>query len=123
MSPHEEPILTSADVVNRIRSEIESPSGAQPNSAVAARVAWIRALQRDFRIEPLGGRLLPVKRLVHWFVASTFDRQAKVVEALLDIVRDIGEENEQLRAEIQQLRAEQKELRRTTLDDRKVGNR
>ncbi len=121
MSPHEEPTVTSAEVVNRIRSEIEAPSGAQPDSAVAVRVARVRGMQRDLRVEPLGGRLLPVKRLVHWFVASTFDRQAKVVEALLDLVRDIGEENEQLRAEVRQLQAELNEQRRTAGNSRESG--
>ena len=113
MSPYEEPILTSTEVLNRVRSEIDAPSSAQAGSAVAARVARIRAMQRDYRIEPLGGRLLPVKRLAHWFVASTFDRQAKVVEALFDLVRDVGDETEQLRTEVRQLKTEMDELRST----------
>ena len=113
MSPNEKPTVTSAEVLNRIRSEIEAPSSAQTGSAVAARVARIRAMQRDYRIEPLGGRLLPVKRLMHWFVASTFDRQAKVVEALFDLVRDVGDETEQLQTEVRRLKIEMAELRRT----------
>jgi len=122
MSLHEEPSVTSAEVLNRIRSEIDAPSVAPPDSTVAARVARIHGMQRDLRIEPLGGRLMPVKRLVHWFVASTFDRQAKVVEALLDVVRDIGEENEQLRTETERLQNELRELHRTAGNDREPGN-
>jgi len=106
MSPHNKPVVTAPEVVSHIKSEIASPSRRQTRSSVASRVARIRSMQRDLRIEPLGGRLVPVKRLVHWFVASTFDRQAKVVEALLDLVRDIGEENEELRTQVRQLRQE-----------------
>jgi len=111
MSQHDKPTMSSADVLNRIRDEIEAPSVVHPDSDVAARVARIRSMQRDLRIEPLGGRLLPVKRMVYWFVASTFDRQAKVVEALLDLVRDVGAENEQQRAEVRHLRAAIDDLR------------
>jgi hypothetical protein len=110
MSPHEKPTLTSADVVKRIRSEIATSSGERTESGVGSRVAWIRALQRDFRVEPLGGRLLPVKRFLYWFVASAFDRQAKVVEALLDVVRDLSEETDQLRNEVAHLRVAAGEL-------------
>ncbi len=106
MSPHEKHAVTSEDVISRIKSEIASPSRGQTTSSVASRIARIRSMQRDLRIEPLGGRLLPVKKLVHWFVASTFDRQAKVIEALLDVVRDIGEENEQLRGQLRRLMPE-----------------
>jgi len=116
MSPHEKLALTSADVVKRIRSEIATSSGEPTESGVGSRVAWIRALQRDFRVEPLGGRLLPVKRVLYWFVASAFDRQAKVVEALLDLVREITDENGQLRAEIRQLKSEIGDPRRSTDD-------
>ena len=77
MSPHEEPTVTSAEVLNRIRSEIEAPANAPAGSAIAARMARIQAMQRDYRVEPLGGRLLPIKKIFHWFVASTFDRQAR----------------------------------------------
>lgn len=114
MSSHEKPAVTSADVVKRIRSEIAAPSGANTVSTVGSRVAWIRALQRDFRVEPLGGRLVPIKRLVYWFSASAFDRQAKVVEALLDLVREIAEENEQLTAELRTLQSQYEEMCRTS---------
>jgi hypothetical protein len=113
MNPHEKPTVTSAEVVNRIRGEIEAPSGAQTDSTLTARVSRIRGLQRDLRIEPLGGRLLSFKRLVHWFVASAFDRQAKVVEALLDLVSDVCEETEQRRDEVRQMRRELDEFQRS----------
>ncbi len=118
MSSHEKPTVTSAEVLNRIRSEIASPSGTYADSTIVARVARIRSMQRDLRIEPLGGRLLPVKKLVYWFVASAFDRQAKVIEALLDVVRDMGEENQQLHGEVRRL---EKEMAEQWRDEGKSG--
>jgi len=112
MSTHDKPRVTSEEVLNRIRIEIEAPHGSRPDSAISARVARIRDLQREFRVEQLGGRLLPIKRIFHWFVASTFDRQAKVIEELLNLVRDLGDEIEHLRIEVRQLRMEMDERRR-----------
>ena len=68
-------------------------------------LARVREQQRSFRAEPVGGRLLPLKRLVHWFVASTFDRQAKVVEALLPALEAMRAELVALRREVAELRA------------------
>lgn len=123
MSQHGSPTMSSADVLNRIRSEIQMPSAGQPDSNLAARMARIRNMQRDLRIEPLGGRLLPVKKLVYWFVASAFDRQAKVIEALLDVVRDVGEENELLRSEVLRLQMEPENLRSAAENDGEGGDR
>ena len=121
MSPQEKPILTSADVLNRLRIEIKAPANDRTETAVGDRIERIQAMQRDFRIEPIGGRLLPIKRLVYWFVASSFDRQAKVIEALLDLVRDIGEEATYLRAEVRHLQVELKNHRQRAEDDQVGG--
>jgi hypothetical protein len=69
-------------------------------------IGRLRRAQADFRREPLGGRLLPVKRLVHWFSASAFDRQAKVVERLIEVT-------DSLRSRVEYL--EGKEPNRTSL--------
>ncbi len=76
--------LSVANVVAAIDREL---AGA-PAEAVPPRprpgLAPIREAQHRFRAEPVGGRLARLKRLVYWFTASAFDRQAKVVEALID---------------------------------------
>jgi len=103
MMVHKRPTLSSDKVLSRIRAEIETPARAPTDSAFAARMARIQAMQRDFRVEPLGGRLLPMKRFFHWFIASAFDRQAKVVESLLTVVEDLANEVQRLGREVSRL--------------------
>ncbi len=98
--------VTAAEVVTRIQSEIEVPAANERSTPFAERMAHVQALQRHYRNEPIGGRLIGVKRIFAWFSASTFDRQAKVVEALLDLVDDLGAEIERQRFEIDRLQAE-----------------
>ncbi len=86
--------LTAPEVLSRIRTELElTVTEASP---IERRLAQIRSMQREYREQPVGGRLLPVKRLVYWFTASAFDRQAKVVEALLGLIEDLAAENHRL---------------------------
>lgn len=83
--------LSVPDVLNRVRAELDL---AQPSvSPFERRLARIRSMQREFREQPVGGRFVSVKRLVYWFTASAFDRQAKVVEALLETVEELAEQN------------------------------
>ena len=121
MSPQEEKKLTSADVLNRVRIEIEAPAIGHSENSFDDRMARIQALQHDFRVEPIGGRLLPIKRLMYWFIASAFDRQAKVVEALLDLIQDIGDEVAYLRAEVRRLQEELTNQRHGSEDDQEGG--
>lgn len=121
MSPQEVKELTSADVLNRVRIEIEAPAIGHSENSFDERMARIQALQHDFRVEPIGGRLLPIKRLMYWFVASAFDRQAKVVEALLDLVQDIGDEVAYLRAEVRRLQEELTNQRQGSEDGQEGG--
>lgn len=86
--------LSASDVIDRICEELEAPTPA--GSPFDRRISTIRALQRTFREEPVGGRLKPLKRAAYWFTASAFDRQAKVVEALIEIVEELGRENQSL---------------------------
>ena len=91
-----EPSLNADVVVEAIREELVAPSEASspPTSAddsqetprdsfLLAELRRLTAAQRAFREAPVGGRLVGLKRMAHWFVASAFDRQAKVVEGLL----------------------------------------
>jgi predicted O-methyltransferase YrrM len=94
MNPKTGPEVSVADVLDRIRLEITRPASGAAGSSPSAKVTRVRALQREFRREPVGGRLLPLKKVLYWFVASSFDRQAKVVEALLDVVDDLALEVE-----------------------------
>jgi hypothetical protein len=86
--------LTVEDVVRRVQVELdhEIPTG----SPLERRIARVRAMQREFREQPIGGRLLPLKRVLYWFTASAFDRQSKVLEALLELVEELAEENRRL---------------------------
>ncbi len=52
-------------------------------------------MQDEFRAEPVGGRLLFLKKTIYWFMASTVDRQAKVIDALFDAVDELAGEVEQ----------------------------
>lgn len=103
---------TVSDVLTAVREELADRASMArretPETEDPARLALdlARSLQGSFRAEPVGGRLLPLKRVVHWFVASAFDRQAKVVEAMLPAL-------EAMRAELIALRREVAELRRS----------
>jgi len=82
------PRLTVDQVVKAIESELAEATAASPQVAAGpprgADLAKLRELERRFRADPVGGRLRPLKRIAFWFVASAFDRQAKVLEALFD---------------------------------------
>jgi len=104
---------TVENVLTAVRLELAERPAMRParelNGTDPARQAFERArsLQRSFRSEPIGGRLVPLKRIVHWFVASAFDRQARVIEALLPAL-------DEMQSEIVALRREVAELRRRT---------
>jgi hypothetical protein len=98
--------VTAAGVVARIQSEIAEPSETGLASPFAERMAHLQLMQREFRRDPVGGRLVGLKKLFAWFSASTFDRQAKVIEALLDLVEDLGAELDRQQREINRLGAE-----------------
>jgi predicted O-methyltransferase YrrM len=61
-------------------------------SQSSERLRRARELQRTFRRDPVGGKLTALKRLFFRLTASAFDRQAKAVEALLDVVEDLAAE-------------------------------
>jgi len=83
---------TADEVLDMVRAALAAP--ATGRSALRARLEYARELQRAFRAEPVGGKLSALKKLAFWFVASSFDRQAKAVEALLDAVEDLVDEAE-----------------------------
>lgn len=89
MNDHREGVLDVRQVMRTIEAELRMPSAHPARDSVAA-LERVRDLQRWYRREPVGGRLVALKRIVQWFSASTFDRQAKVVEALLDVVEDVA---------------------------------
>lgn len=85
--------LTATDVLEMVREALEAPAAPRP-SILRAHLARARELQRTFRSEPVGGKLVPLKRIFYWFTASSFDRQAKAIEALLDAVEELVDEVE-----------------------------
>lgn len=93
-------MLTKQDVLAAIRAELAGSRSRSAGAAFEARIARVRELQRQFRQEPLGGRLVGLKKLLHWFSASAFDRQSKVIEALVDTVDQLGAEREGLVARL-----------------------
>jgi len=84
---------TADEVLDMVRAALAAPA-ATGRSALRARLEHARGLQRAFRAEPVGGKLSALKKLVFWFVASSFDRQAKAVEALLDAVEELVDATE-----------------------------
>jgi len=78
--------LSVAGVVATIERELrgDPPETQAAPPARGLDLERLRAAQRDFRADPVGGRLRALKRLAFWFVASAFDRQGKIVEALFD---------------------------------------
>lgn len=82
---------TAEEVLDMVRAALAAPAG---RSALRARLDHARELQRAFRAAPVGGRLAGLKKLAYWFTASSFDRQAKAVEALLDAVGELIHEVE-----------------------------
>lgn len=83
---------------------------------VAANPAFESFVERvsRFRLEPLGGRLLPLKRVLYWFVASAFDRQTKILEALVEALRWEQARVAQLEAQLSELRRRFAELEHRT---------
>lgn len=100
--------VTSAEVIRRIRAELGGPS--ERSSSFAARMAGLRRMHDDFRAEPVGGRLLFLKKTMYWFMASTVDRQAKVIDTLFDAVDELASEVEQQERLIAQLGKELAEV-------------
>ncbi len=106
--------LTVDQVVVAIERELgRAPELAPPPPAAAGRA---RELQRRFRAQPLGGKGVLVKSLVHWFVASAFDRQAKVVEALLDEIEAEAARSDRLESRLATVEARLAALESSSAD-------
>jgi len=69
-------------------------------------LANARQRLHQFRAEPIGGRLVGLKRLVFWFTASGFDRQSKVQESMIDAMDELARELVDLRNRMAILRLE-----------------
>ncbi len=93
--------VTTTEVLQRIRAELAMPENS--SSPFAQEMAHLREAQQRFTVEPIGGRLLPLKKLAFWLVASAFDRQGKVIEELLDVLEEVGRENERLQEQMSEL--------------------
>lgn len=74
-------------------------AAAPPTAAPSAvsRTQQLREMLEQFRREPIGGRLLGLKRIIYWFTASAFDRQAKVQETMLGVLVEMEQELDQLK--------------------------
>jgi hypothetical protein len=91
-----------AEAIDRILGRIAAHvrSGPRRTDAAAAptpsRTHRVRELLQRFRREPIGGRLMWLKKLIYWFTASTFDRHAKLEEAMLAALVEMEQELAQL---------------------------
>lgn len=108
--------LSLDQVVATVQRELAGVPAAARSPEGGPVLARVREQQRVFRAEPVGGRLLLAKRVVHWFVASSFDRQAKVMEALLDELAAEIAERQRLARRVAEL-----EARLTTLESARSG--
>ena len=85
------------DVVGAIEAELKEPStrrASRPDRPAEV----VRSLIAEFRREPVGGWLLLPKRIAFWLTASAFDRQTKILEALLEAVEDLESRVEEVEA-------------------------
>lgn len=80
--------LTVDHVLQEIQSALRQPATLAP--PLETRIADVRQMLLRFRREPIGGRLLLPKRVMYWFTASAFDRQARILEALLGLVEELS---------------------------------
>lgn len=101
---------TVDDVVRAVEEELDERVStrplldAEPTDPGRKALDLAIALQRSFRADPVGGRLVVLKRVAYWFLASSFDRQAKVVEAMLPALEAVRGELVALRREVSELR-------------------
>jgi cell shape-determining protein MreC len=93
--------VTKEEVLQRIREELRVPEDQY--STIEQSMAHLRESVREFRSNPIGGRLLPIKRMVFWFVASAFDRQTKVIEEMIDLLEESGREKQRLQEQLREL--------------------
>jgi hypothetical protein len=99
--------LSVDDVVSAIAHELSGapPAGAEGAPATRVDLARVREAQRQFRADPVGGRLAPLKKIAYWLVASAFDRQGKVIEALLDELEAAEADRARLERQVARLEA------------------
>ncbi len=100
-----DPKLTVGAVVDAIERELAgAPAEALPPRPRPG-LAALREAHRRFRADPVGGRLARFKRIVYWFTASAFDRQGKVIEALIDELEAERAARERLAVRVAELEA------------------
>ena len=81
--------LTADRVLQEIESALRQPENDDASS-LETRIAQVRDMLERFRREPIGGRLLWPKRVLYWFSASAFDRQTRILEAMLGLVEELS---------------------------------
>ena len=81
---------SSEDVLDAVRAEIARPDHGTGH--LRARLQSVQWSIDKFRADPIGGRLRPLKSFVHWFVASAFDRQTKILEEMTGLIGEVLDE-------------------------------
>ena len=104
MTPTSEKPVDVDDMLRTMQARIHACEAASQRSL--ALLAQARDHLGRFRAEPIGGRLVPLKRLVYWFSASAFDRQCKLHEAILNALDELAREIVDLRNRLTVLQAE-----------------
>ncbi|HEV7734853.1 MAG TPA: glycosyltransferase [Candidatus Binatia bacterium] len=85
-------------ILDALAAHVAAAAPVAAGAEVASRTQRLREMLEHFRREPIGGRLLSLKRVVYWFTASAFDRQAKVQENMLAVLVEMEQELAQLHA-------------------------
>jgi hypothetical protein len=79
-------------ILDALAAHVAAAPPAAAGPTPVSRTQRLREMLEHFRREPIGGRLVPLKRLIFWFTASAFDRQAKVHEAILAVLVEMEQE-------------------------------
>jgi hypothetical protein len=104
MTPGSEQPVNVDDLLRTMDARLQACETVSQRSI--ALISQARDQCHRFRAEPLGGRLVGLKRLVYWFSASAFDRQTTVQEAILTAMDEIARELVDLRNRMVVVRVE-----------------
>jgi hypothetical protein len=118
-TPKEPESIAVEEMLRTMQARIRAYE-TMPQRSLGA-IARAREALGGFRLAPLGGRLLPLKRLVFWFTASSFDRQAKVQEKVLDALDEVGRELVDLRNRMAVLQMEIEQAAQSLAGDNRAA--
>jgi hypothetical protein len=111
--------MSCVEVLRRVRKEVIQAELRR--RSIEAHIAHVRAVRDSFVNEPVGGKLLMIKRVVFWFTASAFDRHGKVVDGLLDVMAHLNREMEKMAERLAWIEAQQEQDRHQITSQAQTG--